>query len=76
MFLWYYKKKYLTCWWKTTIGRAIAGVQPLKDGSIYLNDQIIAGNPTSLIQLIKILIKIQLLDSKYSISSNYVNKTI
>ncbi|AVN64235.1 MULTISPECIES: oligopeptide ABC transporter ATP-binding protein OppF [Mesoplasma] len=62
---------------KTTIGRAIAGVQPLKDGSIYLDDQIIAGKPTSIYTINKdINKKIQLLDSKYSISSNYVNKTI
>ncbi|AGR42330.1 oligopeptide ABC transporter ATP-binding protein OppF [Spiroplasma diminutum] len=38
---------------KTTIGRAIVGVQPLKDGAIYMNDNIVAGRPTSLYTLNK-----------------------
>ncbi|QHX36856.1 oligopeptide ABC transporter ATP-binding protein OppF [Spiroplasma sp. BIUS-1] len=36
---------------KTTIGRAIVGVQPLKDGAIYMDDNIVAGKPTSLYTL-------------------------
>ncbi|AGR41464.1 oligopeptide ABC transporter ATP-binding protein OppF [Spiroplasma taiwanense] len=42
---------------KTTIGRAIAGVQQLKDGAIYLESQIIAGTPTSLFKLNKKITK-------------------
>ncbi|WP_338984617.1 oligopeptide ABC transporter ATP-binding protein OppF [Spiroplasma endosymbiont of Diplazon laetatorius] len=38
---------------KTTIGRAIVGVQPLKDGAIYMDDNIVAGRPTSLYTLNK-----------------------
>ncbi|AUM62843.1 oligopeptide ABC transporter ATP-binding protein OppF [Spiroplasma monobiae] len=38
---------------KTTIGRAIVGVQPLKDGAIYMDNNIVAGRPTSLYTLNK-----------------------
>ncbi len=38
---------------KTTIGRAIVGVQPLKDGAIYMEDNIVAGSPTRLYKLNK-----------------------
>ncbi|QEH61508.1 oligopeptide transport system ATP-binding protein [Spiroplasma chinense] len=42
---------------KTTIGRAIVGVQSILDGSIYLEDQLIAGNPTSIYKLNKQIFK-------------------
>ncbi|AGR41452.1 oligopeptide ABC transporter ATP-binding protein OppF [Spiroplasma taiwanense] len=38
---------------KTTIGRAIVGVQPLKNGAIYMEDSIVVGKPTSLYNLNK-----------------------
>ncbi|PPE06844.1 oligopeptide ABC transporter ATP-binding protein OppF [Mesoplasma corruscae] len=62
---------------KTTIGRAIAGVQELADGSIYLDDILIAGKPTSLFELNKeIYKKIKFINTKYAINCNYINNII
>ncbi|WP_425380596.1 oligopeptide ABC transporter ATP-binding protein OppF [Spiroplasma endosymbiont of Stenodema calcarata] len=36
---------------KTTIGRAIAGVQPIKDGTVYMNYQVIRGKPPQLYKI-------------------------
>lgn len=62
---------------KTTIGRAIAGVQSLADGSIYLDDQLVAGNPTSLFKLNKQMYKkIKFIQAKFTANCSYINKII
>ncbi|PPE04745.1 oligopeptide ABC transporter ATP-binding protein [Entomoplasma ellychniae] len=62
---------------KTTIGRAIAGVQEIKDGSIYLDNQIVAGQPTSLYKLNQQINKnIYVIENKYIVNCNYIEKLI
>ncbi|AUF83402.1 ABC transporter ATP-binding protein [Mesoplasma syrphidae] len=62
---------------KTTIGRAIAGVQAIADGSVYLDDELVAGEATSLYKLNKDMYKkIKLIQSKYAVNSHYIDKII
>ncbi|AHI53117.1 oligopeptide ABC transporter ATP-binding protein OppF [Spiroplasma culicicola] len=62
---------------KTTIGRALVGVQPLKDGTVYLENQTIAGKPTSLYVLNKEIYKrLKNIDTKLSLSTVYLNNFI
>lgn len=59
---------------KTTIGRAIVGVQPVKDGTVYLEGQTLAGKPTNLYALNKEIYKrIKNIELKTIISTSYIN---
>ncbi|WP_146637540.1 ATP-binding cassette domain-containing protein [Spiroplasma clarkii] len=59
---------------KTTIGRAIVGVQPVKDGTIYLEGQAISGRPTNLYALNKEIYKrLKNIELKTVISTTYIN---
>ncbi len=62
---------------KTTIGRAIVGVQPIKDGAIYMNDTIVGGKPTSLYTLNKdIAKKINSMLIKADMTSKELDRTL
>ncbi|AUB31871.1 oligopeptide ABC transporter ATP-binding protein OppF [Spiroplasma floricola] len=62
---------------KTTIGRAIVGVQPLKDGAIYMDDNIVAGRPTSLYKLNKeISKKLENMSYKMNITTREIQSRI
>ncbi|QEH62098.1 oligopeptide transport system ATP-binding protein [Spiroplasma chinense] len=62
---------------KTTIGRAVVGVQPLKDGAIYMNDDIVAGKPTSLHVINKsITRKINDMSVKMGVTTKELDKKI
>ncbi|AOG60454.1 oligopeptide ABC transporter ATP-binding protein [Spiroplasma helicoides] len=62
---------------KTTIGRAIVGVQPLKDGSVFLENNLVAGKPTSLYTLNKEIYKrLKNIDVKLSMTTSYINNLI
>lgn len=59
---------------KTTIGRAIVGVQPIKDGTVFLEGQVIAGKPTNLFTLNKeIYQSLKNIDVKTKIATSYLN---
>ncbi|ASP28015.1 oligopeptide ABC transporter ATP-binding protein [Spiroplasma corruscae] len=62
---------------KTTIGRAIVGVQPIKDGTVYINGQVLVGKPTNL----KILTKkigsyISIMKVRMNVTSSEINDRI
>ncbi|ELL44191.1 oligopeptide ABC transporter ATP-binding protein OppF [Spiroplasma melliferum] len=63
---------------KTTIGRAIAGVQPIKDGTIYMDRHLIRGKPPQLYKInLDINEKLRLLRNNNMLLnkhlSNYIN---
>ncbi|WP_239498865.1 ATP-binding cassette domain-containing protein [Spiroplasma citri] len=63
---------------KTTIGRAIAGVQPIKDGTIYMDRHLIWGKPPQLYKInLDINEKLRLLQNNNMLLnkhlSNYIN---
>ncbi|PPE06722.1 oligopeptide ABC transporter ATP-binding protein OppF [Mesoplasma corruscae] len=62
---------------KTTIGRAIAGVQNIQDGSIYLDNQIVVGTPTSVYTINKEIVKkLNYVNIKYRVTTSYITRTI
>ncbi|AKU79487.1 oligopeptide ABC transporter ATP-binding protein OppF [Spiroplasma turonicum] len=62
---------------KTTIGRAIVGVQPVKDGTVYIENEILVGRPTNLRILIKKIGKyISIMKTRMSVTTVEIDKRI
>ncbi|AKX33910.1 oligopeptide ABC transporter ATP-binding protein [Spiroplasma litorale] len=62
---------------KTTIGRAIVGVQPLKDGTVYINSEILTGKPTSLKVLNKKIGKsISIMKARMNLTTAEINNRL